>query len=552
MPPVRPAFLLLLSLAGFLIVVSSSIGSRIESVPVSNQFGLLQMLPPLYWLGIGTMAFALFLGMKAPSHPVFFVQAMFLYLAIWGAPAFFETYASGWDVYLHYYSSQNIIRIGHLDPQFSFTYENNYPGVFMLTAAFSILAQPDAFSFLRFYSLFSSALTLLSIYLFTRTYIPGLDHRLAFVLAMMADVWVQITFSPQSIGLAVGLFIFVFLEKSGRKWQVLAVASFAFLVISHPTTTILVMGGLVSREIFIRIRGIWRPTPDINERRNWMVGSMVVVWVAWLLTVAGTYSKFLVNDVVSRIDYLLKVTETVSVAVGQRTGGNLWLYAPYIRLGTVGVFTLLAMIALFLGLRKRFRNESVPAACIMLFIFPFVFIVFDILLLNSQLYDRGIMFLILSSSVILIFGFKYVRSIKPVQLAAIAIAVLAAGACWSTVYYQEGLNVVSQETVDASHFVADRLPSSTTVIGGHLVMPVWSGGIKEFDQVSNYVYYNQTLGHLSRDGMHVVAVFDVSSSLWSLQYGNVTYDFYHEQADNNSQVYDNGNYQVIYGWTRAP
>jgi hypothetical protein len=539
-----------MSLAGFLLVISSAVGSHIESVPVSNQLGLLQMVPPLYWLGIGTMALALVLGMRSPNHLVFFAQAAFLYLAIWGTPAFFESYASGWDVYLHYYSAQNIVRIGHIDPQFSFTYENNYPGLFMLIAAFNVLAQPDAFSFLRFYPLFSSALTLLSIYLFTRTYVPGLDHRLSFVLAMMADVWVQVAFSPQSIGLAVGLFVFVFLEKSGRKWQFLALASFSFLVISHPTTTILVMGGLVSREIFIRIRKLWRRhSTEVKERRVWIVSAMAIVWVLWLLTAANTYFQFLLTDIGNRIEYLLKVSDTVSGAVGLRTGGNLWLYAPYIRLATVGVFTLMALFALFLGVRRRFHGEKVPISCLVLFLFAFLFIVLDILLLNSQLYDRGIMLLILSASVILAFGFRYVKAIKPVHVVAIAIAFIMAGTCWSTVFYQEGLVAVSQESVDASHFITERLPPGFTVIGGHLVMPVWEGGVREFEPVPYYLYYNQTQHDLARVGIPSVAVFDKVSLLWSTQYsGLFYYNFYLTNATFNSQVYDNGNYQVVYGW----
>lgn len=544
----RPLFLLLMSLAGFLLVLSSSIGSHIESVPISNQFGLLQMLPPLYWVGIGTMALALFLGMKSPNHIVFIVQAMFLYLAVWGAPALFETYASGWDVYLHYYSSQNIIRFGHLNPAFSFSYENNYPGLFMLTSAFSLLAEPDAFSFLRFYPLFAAALTLLSIYLFTSTYIPGLDHRLALVLAMMADVWVQMAFSPQSVGLAVGLFVFVFLEKRGIKWQTLALISFAFLVISHPTTTFLIMGALVAREIFVTIRKHWKPISYAKERRIKLLCAMIIVWVVWLLTAARAYLGFLMDDITNRIDYILKLTDVVSGAVVQRTGGNLWLYAPYIRLATVGVFTLMALIALLLGLRKRFRGEKIPTTSLMLFVVPFIFIALDIILLNSQLYDRGIMLLILSSSVIVTFGFRYVGSIRPIRFAAIAIAILMAAACFSTVYYQEGLNVVSQETIETSHFVADRLPPGTTVIGGHLVLPVWIGGVKDYDWVQNYVFYPKPLGNITRDGMHVVAVFDTSSNLWSTQYGDFTYYFYLNDKDNNSMVYDNGNYQVNYGW----
>jgi hypothetical protein len=214
----------------------------------------------------------------------------------------------------------------------------------------------------------------------------------------------------------------------------------------------------------------------------------------------------------------------------------------------------MALVAIALGFRKRFRNERIPTALLVLFIVPFFFIPLDVILLNSQLYDRGILFLILSSSVILIFGFKYVSSIKPLRLAAIAIALMMAAACWSTVYYQESLNVVSHETIDASHFLADRLPTNTTVIGGRLVVPVWQAGIQEYSWHQYYVYNETPLGNLTnQQGMSVAVVFDHSSDLWGFQYGNASQVFYENKTriNNNNKVYDNGNYWVIYGWKNA-
>jgi hypothetical protein len=448
----------------------------------------------------------------------------------------------------------DIINNGHLSNSFQYTYQNNFPGFFMSIASYVLVGGASPLTLLRWYPIFASVLTLLALYLFIRTYLPRATFRTAFVIAMMADVWVQITFSPQSLGMAAGLLVFVFMEKRGFEWHFLAGAAFIFLVISHPTTTIFVMGGMVVREVIVRWRRFALRGSDEPVENPWPVLAFILIWLGWLLTAARLYFDNFVDQVIGRLGFLVQASDVVQGTVSTRTGGNLWPYPPLVRLGTVGLLVLLALIALsiHLYLRRRtgIRFSVVPLA---LFLVPAVFVPIDILLLNSQLYDRGLMFIIISSTILVSLGFFFIRRIPKMRALLTCVIILAAAACWSTVYYQESLYVVSNQSLDTSQFLQEHLQPQALVLGGRIPFPSWFGSREQvFTSVPDYLFYNTTLGTLARAGNVMTAVFDRSADLWMMQYGSIEYDFYRAQAGANDMIFDSGGYHVVYGWVGAP
>jgi len=553
-PQIRPSMLLALSIAGFALVFASSLASNIEWIPVQNQLGLLQMLPLGFWAGVSIIAASIGLGWRNDNEVVFFSQVALLYISVWGAPALFELNPSAWDPYMHYGSVTGIINAGRLSNEFSYAYQNNFPGFFMVIVSYILVGDPSPLSLLRWYPIFASVLTLLALCLFVRTYLPRATFRTAFVIAMMADVWVQITFSPQSLGLAVGLLIFVFMEKQGSQWHFLAGAAFIFLVISHPTTTIFVAGGMMIREIIVRWRRFALRASDKPMENPWPVLAFILIWLGWLLTAARLYFSQFVDQVIGRLSFLVQASEVVQGTVSMRTGGNLWPYPPFVRLGTVGLLVLLALIALsiHLYLRRRtgIRFSAVPLA---LFLVPAVFVPMDILLLNSQLYDRGILFIVISSTILVSLGFFFIRRMPKVRTILICVIILAAAACWSTVYYQESLYVVSNQSLDASQFLQEHLQPGALVLGGRIPFPSWFGsGDRVFTPAPDWAFYNITLGTLAGEGIVTTAIFDRSADLWMTQYGSVEYDFYRAQAGANDMIFDSGDYHVVFGWVGAP
>jgi hypothetical protein len=291
LPEIRGSLLLLFSISGFTLVIVSSFGNQIEWLPPNVLFGLFGLIPITYWLGIGVMALSLLLGLGNKNIEIFAVQFLLIYISLWSTPALFEMYPSAWDSYMHYFSSMTIVDTGSSLNEGMFSYSANYPGFFVLTAVYSLLGNPPILEMLRFYPFVASLFTLVALYLVVRTYVPTLGLRTALVLSALGNVWVQYSFSPQSLGLAAALLVFVFLEKGGAKWILMALAAFTYLAISHPTSMFFVVGALVLREVIVRFRA-FRAKESLGER-SWPISVFIIVWVLWLITGARMYSLFL-------------------------------------------------------------------------------------------------------------------------------------------------------------------------------------------------------------------------------------------------------------------
>ncbi|MDD1770723.1 MAG: hypothetical protein LUO79_06530, partial [Methanomassiliicoccales archaeon] len=197
---IRGIYLVLLSVAGMVLSFASSAGRQIEWLQPDVLFGLYGALPILYWIGIAITAVSLLLGLRSKNEWVFSVQFLVLYVTLWSAPALFERYPSVWDSYMHFFSVQSVAQTGSSLAQGALSYTANYPGFFVVNGVFVLLGNPPVLGFLSFYPVVVSAITFVALYLFVRTYVSGLDFRLAMIICALANVWVQFSFSPQSLG----------------------------------------------------------------------------------------------------------------------------------------------------------------------------------------------------------------------------------------------------------------------------------------------------------------------------------------------------------------
>jgi hypothetical protein len=546
---VRPSFLYSLSFIGMAICVASSLGYQLQSVPLGTPFGLFGLLPVAFWIGIALMVASMLLGMRSGSETLFFVQSALLFLAIWGVPAFFEKYPTIWDSYMHYNSALAIANNGLVptDPTFSYAY--NYPGFFVLGASYSLIGNPPALEFLKYYPLFAALFTLAAIYLFVRTYVPRTDYRLVFLFAAFVNVWLQFNFSPQSLGLACGLLIFVCLEREGRDWRLAALVLFAFITIAHPTTLVFVMGAIILKEVFGRLyRLTFARNRPMRRDRPWPVGAFILIWLGWFFTGASSFSLNLVQFITERIQFLGQINESVANQWNLRaTPENiLGVLYPQLRTGTVGVFILLTGLAFiaFLLLRRK-GPANFPKNILALFLIPFLIIPLDTLFFNGQLYDRGILYLVLVAPLIFIplLQTHRWRFIRPTVAVAVVLVVVM---CASTMFYQEALYIDNDRGIAASTFLANNAPN-TFVAGGYYPYDVWSGSNEGYTRLKITSLYNQSVEQLSTYYGSGTYLFDNSSVLWYRQWGVMdAYNFYKDQAPHNYKVYDSGTYWVMY------
>jgi len=547
LPTVRVRLLLLLSFAGFLLVVASSAKYSIEWVPVVD-LGLFRLLPIGYWIGVGLMGAAVILGVKCNDERVFFVQVLLIYLGIWGAPSLFASYPDVWDSYMHYYSSQKIMETGTTIAQGLDSYSANYPGFFTVGATFGLLGGVQSnqlvLAFLQYYPMFAAGFTLLAMYLFVRTYMPTKDYRFALMVSILANVWVQYNYSPQSMGLAVGLLIFVFLEKEGFRWLLLGLAAFTYVVVSHPTTLFFVILAMVAREIFVAFRH-WRSKGKIYEK-SWPVLIFLLVWGAWLSTGAQQYSRFLIAEIWSKISFIFTIAEETGKQGAQRVGGNIFALGPYLRLAVLGIFMLLLLISIITYLKRGRKRVLLPGGILAMAIIPLFVIPLDILLLQGQVYDRGFLFFALAAPILftLMFFHRW-TNIRKVVAVVLIVAVLAGAA---STYYQESLYAVSSRSLGMSEHIVSDMPRGSSVVGGSYPDLVWQpGDWGKFTKVKYFAVYNEPFSNITRDGATGM-IFDRTTQLWMTQYGQLNiYDFYLDSINNYTKVYDSGAYEMIYG-----
>jgi hypothetical protein len=546
---IRSSFLALLALVGFAVVVSSSIGQDIEWISPENQFGLLQIVPPAYWLGLSLIVLSILLGIRNGNENLFFVQALLLFVSIWGASSFFEPYPSIPDTYIHYQTVESIIRTGSTEVGI-YTYGSNYPGFFLLTAHYTLLGNPSVLTFLRFYPIFAAALTLLALCLFVRCYAPRLHYRYALLICVLANVWIQVHFSPQSLGFAAGILVFVFLEREGLEWLLAAVAVFSFIVVSHPTTVIFLIGAMVLREAALRTYRLLKRRAPLKIERPWPISIFLLIWVSWLFTGAMSYSDLLADTLSQRFGDIALLPGAAAETISLRTGGNLFPIPPLIRTATIGALVVLSFLSILFFIVKRKKvDQRLPANVLALFALPFIVVPLDIVLFNGQFYDRGFLFLVLGGSIIatlLIMG-----AMKGVLRALIAASVIImVGASMTTTYYEESLYVMSGESLSASDFLDSHIANSSFVLGGIYPEHVWGDSPpSEFLKLKLATMYPQTYGNVSsRLSSASALVFDRSSELWHRQYAIMgIYKYYLKETANLTRVYDSGAYMIYSG-----
>ncbi|MGD0057098.1 MAG: hypothetical protein ABSB83_04485 [Methanomassiliicoccales archaeon] len=544
---VRSSLLALLSLAGFGVVLSSSVGYDIEWVPPQTVFGLFGLVPLSFWLGIALIMLSMLLGIRSKNEHLFFLQALLLFVSIWGAPSFFERFPSVWDSYGHYQSVESVMRYG-ISGAGTTSYQFSYPGFFILSASYSSLGSPPVLLFLRFYPIFSSTLTLLALYLFTRTYIAGVDYRFALVVSMLADVWIQVHFSPESLGLAMGLLVFVFLEKDGLEWLLAAISAFAYVVISHPTTVLFVLGAIAIKEIIVRTTRLRRKWSYQRLEKPWPISIFLLMWISWLFTGAITLFTLQAGQIYSHLSFISNIPEALGGTVQQRAAENIFATSPQIRLFLLGSLVLLAgsSLAYYIFTRRR-RDLALPANTIALFILPIIVVPLDLVLLGGQIYDRGILYLILGASMII--TLVIVSRSRGILRRIIAVGVLIVVFLgMTTTFYQETLYVTSEESLKATEFLQSGMISDSVVVGGMIPPYIWGEHPSEtFSRLGFTSSYPLTLVNLTGGVVPGALVFDRTSELWSAQYGySYVYDFYINDALNYSKVYDSGAYWVSY------
>ena len=532
------------SFAGLLIIVLSGLTKRIYQVPVDAQLGLFQLLPPAYWIGLSLMAVATALSVWRKSDGLTAITGVLLLATLSGTPTFFEPVPRYWDAYSHFAEAQQLTWTGNLSA-FADAYSANWPGAFLVMWVFASAGGIAPLDFLGLYPFVTGGITFLAIFELLRSTFGAKIAREASVPTALFTVWAQYHVSPQSIGFVLFLLILATWQQKETRWRLLAATLFVGLVVSHPTSAILLLTVLIFNAGVSHIgkrRG--QPARDEARRRSWfptrVAVTYAIVWLAWLFFLAVGSSDAARTAILNKMDMILGVPEQTLNLATHRTVDNPLTLAPRIRtasLGIYGVFGLVSLVALF---RDRLSRDLFRMILCTLIGAAFVAVA-DIFAFGGQFYDRSLLLLGTFLPALCFAGLSRIRIPANVRRAVVVALVCASVATASTAYYLEAFNIVTPEAVAGANFV-NTLPPSSVVVDGKLPAMVW---IPPDERVhvthTTFADLRQTPLDSLDPGLPVYAIYDPTAALWYRQwYGADLYRSYYDARTNYSLIYDNG------------
>ena len=544
---VRPGRTLGLAVLGALIIFTSAATTRIQEVPLSAQLGLLQVLPPGYWLGLGLIGASLAWSLRCRSEKLTVLTGVLFFAIFAGTGSLFLPHPPVWDAYSHFGRAQDIA-LGRL-PSSPQEYAANWPGFFLNVRFLEALTGLPPILIISIFPFLTAGVTYLCLFLFLRTLTSPSRAGVGATLASLLNVWAQYWIAPQSFGLFLAFLVLATMWRREPAARVANAILFLGLVVTHPTSTVLLLTVLFADLGLSQIRRVLHRD---QAARDGSEGGFPhnpaitygIVWLGWLFLRATGSASTVTTTLFSRIGLILRVPEqTVNLAT-QRTVENLYFWPPLIRIAALFVYFLVgirALIWLWKG-RGSQRLAQVLAAMIG----GLVLVAFaDILAFGGELYDRSLMLFAAIAPVICLAGLGRRRMQPKVRVAVIAALVAASLVTASTALYLASFYYVSGESMAASNFL-QRVDPESTVLDGLYPVPVWIPPEKRISpsQPGFYEVYPRRFSDFGGP-LPVYAVFDGTATLWYRQLRGIeSYRPYAADRFNYPLIYDNGKVQV--------
>ncbi|NIN64660.1 MAG: hypothetical protein GTO63_08145, partial [Anaerolineae bacterium] len=256
----KPGLILGFAVVGLVTVVLAGMSAPINGIPPTAEFGLFQLLPPTYWIGLSSMGLAMALALRDRSNGLTVVTGVLFFGVLAGTPILFEPNPRFWDAYFHLGSAQTIGSSGHL-PSGLDQYSRNWPGFFLVVLFLSKTGSIAPLQMLALIPFLMGGLTFLALFLFLRSLLPPSLAAFGSVLGSLFSVWSQFHLSPQSVGLFLALLVLAMVWQRSVPLRAAGAILLVGLVVTHPTTTILLLAVLLVHAVIAhRGRG---------QRSNW-------------------------------------------------------------------------------------------------------------------------------------------------------------------------------------------------------------------------------------------------------------------------------------------
>jgi hypothetical protein len=263
-----------------------------------------RQLPPTYWGGLGATLALVATGTLVKTRLRTGVEVFsLLLLAVYviGLPSFVYENPRVLDSYQHAGNSLGLLNNGGWFDA-PIWYMRQFPGAYAFFAQLVSVAGIDPFALMKYYAMGLSWIIALSIYVIVRGH--SQNYAAAASALFLGGIWFQLHLSPQSLALVLYMGIIFSLLRSivdkprRRLWTIISTAAVPALVVSHPTTPLVLIAGLVVFVVFVPILASQaakaRLLGNLSGAGAFLAG--ISVWTfAWWLTIASEARGLLEN-----------------------------------------------------------------------------------------------------------------------------------------------------------------------------------------------------------------------------------------------------------------
>ncbi len=532
---------LIVFIIGALFIIVSS-GASIESVPLTYEFGLMQMLPPLFWLGFILCLISIMMGIKSDSRMVFYMKSLLLYLFINSIPILFLKNPFCPGSYSHIFESLPITLTGHVPklssdiPWVFESYPASFPGYFIFLSVLLQITGMDAMMLSKYYPFLSSMITFIVISLLYKTFLKGIsqiNYRYAILLFMLGNVYLQFQVSPQSLYFIVGFLMIIALERNTPNFRFIATFLFFSIVISHPTTLFIVLPFVVLLRFMIIV--YYRNKNDsIIHAPAVLFTSM---WLFWMIFFATKNLDTIIKFTFTQFRSIFAL-QILSQEANTRLEG-IFTVPPLIRLILLTTFGLFSMSNLIMELREKNRNFPIHVS---LLFTPVIMTVLNVAM-GPSLYDRFFSFFIITAIPLsVIFIYRLRPHLKNILL---TILFILAALNFTTIHYLSAQFVYSDETLLASKF-ADTF-TDTQIYGSR----IYFGLLPNFDDPYSTSVLRLTPFHriypISSDQLKhqsIIVLDYMTRNYYEVRGTSEFFEFYERNIAmfSSNKVYESGRY----------
>lgn len=445
----RKKLALLFTILGVILWLYVIATYRIWWVHPNNEFGLYQVIPIWFWVGVIFLMGGILLILDCSPRYIFILQFIALNLMVWGTPIFIEPNARVTDAWIHFSRTNIILQTGNI-PSSSVVRYLEWPGSFVYNALNLQILGTNFMGYLKFYPLISSTIFIFGYYLLVRKIIDDkIILRFALLLEIPLNVWLQFHFSPQSFALMLFPLIMLGFLKNDIKWWIVTGVLSVALILSHPTTSIFL--GSIICSIFVITLILYLPIK--GKRKNVLFQGIITV-----IVLAGTIFMLIFTGLWDRIYHL--ISENIGNfpnSFSQILLERAYATSSFLRLFISIVFGFLSFLAI-ISLRKKRKFLGLSLGWILGVSIIFLL---DLNLPGSHFHNRALFYLFLIFPIIISLWINQSISLKRFKKPIAILLVTLSLFNLLTIFYLENEAIVSDSNLETVDFINEYFPKKS-------------------------------------------------------------------------------------------